>query len=307
MAFLLGVLASFFFSVTFVLNQSMASSGGDWLWTASLRFLFMMPFFLIIVIVKRNSQLRFVFHTIKENWKSWFLWSQVAFGLFYIPLCFASSLAPGWLIASTWQITIIAGSVLAPFLESNLSKRKQSRISKQDGFIFSVILLGIVIIELQHMALTNVTPLLVAFIAVLIAAVAYPLGNRKIMIVSHHTANLNTDERILAMLICSLPTWLICSSIGFFRSGMPETAQVASSLLVAFFSGVIATYLFFLSTQMVHTNIRKLATIEALQSLEVVFSVVLGMIVLHDTFPKLLTMVGLGLVVLGVCLKVMRS
>ena len=307
MAFLLGVLASFFFSVTFVLNQSMASSGGDWLWTASLRFLFMMPFFLIIVIVKRNSQLRFVFHTIKENWKSWFLWSQVAFGLFYIPLCFASSLAPGWLIASTWQITIIAGSVLAPFLESNLSKRKQSRISKQDGFIFSVILLGIVIIELQHMALANVTPLLVAFIAVLIAAVAYPLGNRKIMIVSHHTANLNTDERILAMLICSLPTWLICSSIGFFRSGMPETAQVASSLLVAFFSGVIATYLFFLSTQMVHTNIRKLATIEALQSLEVVFSVVLGMIVLHDTFPKLLTMVGLGLVVLGVCLKVMRS
>ena len=307
MAFLLGILASFFFSVTFVLNQSMASSGGDWLWTASLRFLFMMPFFLIIVIVKRNSQLRFVFHTIKENWKSWFLWSQVAFGLFYIPLCFASSLAPGWLIASTWQITIIAGSVLAPFLESNLSKRKQSRISKQDGFIFSVILLGIVIIELQHMALTNVTPLLVAFIAVLIAAVAYPLGNRKIMIVSHHTANLNTDERILAMLICSLPTWLICSSIGFFRSGMPETAQVASSLLVAFFSGVIATYLFFLSTQMVHTNIRKLATIEALQSLEVVFSVVLGMIVLHDTFPKLLTMVGLGLVVLGVCLKVMRS
>ena len=307
MAFLLGILASFFFSVTFVLNQSMASSGGDRLWTASLRFLFMMPFFLIIVIVKRNSQLRFVFHTIKENWKSWFLWSQVAFGLFYIPLCFASSLAPGWLIASTWQITIIAGSVLAPFLESNLSKRKQSRISKQDGFIFSVILLGIVIIELQHMALANVTPLLVAFIAVLIAAVAYPLGNRKIMIVSHHTANLNTDERILAMLICSLPTWLICSSIGFFRSGMLETAQVASSLLVAFFSGVIATYLFFLSTQMVHTNIRKLATIEALQSLEVVFSVVLGMIVLHDTFPKLLTMVGLGLVVLGVCLKVMRS
>lgn len=254
MAFLLGVLASFFFSVTFVLNQSMASSGGDWLWTASLRFLFMMPFFLIIVIVKRNSQLRFVFHTIKENWKSWFLWSQVAFGLFYIPLCFASSLAPGWLIASTWQITIIAGSVLAPFLEPNLSKRKQSRISKQDGFIFSVILLGIVIIELQHMALANVTPLLVAFIAVLIAAVAYPLGNRKIMIVNHHTANLNTDERILAMLICSLPTWLICSSIGFFRSGVPGTAQVASSFLVAFFSGVIATYLFFLSTQMVHTN-----------------------------------------------------
>ena len=57
----------------------------------------------------------------------------------------------------------------------------------------------------------------------------------------------------------------------------------------------------------VHTNIRKLATIEALQSLEVVFSVVLGVIVLHDMVPKLLTMVGLGLVVLGVCLKVMRS
>ena len=307
MAFLLSVLASFFFSVTFVLNQSMASSGGDWLWTASLRVLFRIPFLLIIVILKRNSQLRLVFRTIKENWKSWFLWSQVAFGLFYIPLCFASSLAPGWLIASTWQITIIAGSVLAPFLEPNLSKRKQSRISRQDGLIFSVILLGIVIIELQHMALANVTSLLVAFIAVLIAAFAYPLGNRKIMIVNHSTSHLNTDERILTMLVCSLPTWLVCSSIGLARSGVPDTAQVTSSFLVAFFSGVIATYLFFLSTQMVHTNIRKLATIEALQSLEVVFSVVLGMIVLQDAFPKFLTMVGLGLVVLGVCLKVMRS
>ncbi|EOH8748511.1 multidrug resistance efflux transporter family protein [Enterococcus faecalis] len=60
----------------------------------------------------------------KKNSKSWFLWSQVGFGLFYIPLCFASTIAPGWLIASTWQVTIIMGSVLAPFIEPNLSIEK---------------------------------------------------------------------------------------------------------------------------------------------------------------------------------------
>lgn len=305
MAFILSIFASFFFSITFVLNQLMSVEGGYWLWTASLRFLFMIPFFLVIVSLKKNSCLSSILIAIKKNSKSWFLWSQVGFGLFYIPLCFASTIAPGWLIASTWQVTIIMGSVLAPFIEPNLSIEKN--ITKNDWFLFGLILLGIAIIELQHLSFHNVESMIFAFFAVLVAAVAYPLGNRKIMIINHLTDKLNTDERILGMLLCSLPTWLICSLIGLVKSGLPSISQVHSSFLIALFSGVIATYLFFLATQYVHKNLKKLAAVEAIQSLEVIFSIILGITLLKDPFPNILTLFGLTLVIVGIVFKVLKS
>ena len=45
----IGVLSSVFFAVTFILNRSMELSGGSWLWSASLRYLFMVPFLIAIV------------------------------------------------------------------------------------------------------------------------------------------------------------------------------------------------------------------------------------------------------------------
>ena len=42
-AFGLGILGSFFFAFTFILNRSMNLGGGYWLWSASLRYLFMLP------------------------------------------------------------------------------------------------------------------------------------------------------------------------------------------------------------------------------------------------------------------------
>lgn len=37
-----GILAALFFSSTFVLNRAMSLEGGHWLWTASLRYLWML-------------------------------------------------------------------------------------------------------------------------------------------------------------------------------------------------------------------------------------------------------------------------
>ena len=42
-ALLYGLLASMFFALTFILNRSMNLGGGYWLWSASLRYLFMLP------------------------------------------------------------------------------------------------------------------------------------------------------------------------------------------------------------------------------------------------------------------------
>ncbi len=38
-AIVIGILASLFFAVTFILNRAMELSGGSWMWSSSLRFL----------------------------------------------------------------------------------------------------------------------------------------------------------------------------------------------------------------------------------------------------------------------------
>ncbi len=43
---LLGAMAALFFSSTFVLNRAMSLDGGHWVWSASLRYAFMLPILL---------------------------------------------------------------------------------------------------------------------------------------------------------------------------------------------------------------------------------------------------------------------
>ena len=54
-ALVYGVLASFFFAFTFVFNRSMNLSGGDWMWSAALRFLFMLP--MLALILRRGGRM----------------------------------------------------------------------------------------------------------------------------------------------------------------------------------------------------------------------------------------------------------
>ena len=51
-AIIIGIIAAFFFAFTFVLNQLMSDLGGDWMWSASLRYFFMVPFLLLLVLFK---------------------------------------------------------------------------------------------------------------------------------------------------------------------------------------------------------------------------------------------------------------
>jgi hypothetical protein len=109
----LGVCSALFFAVTFVLNRRMELAGGSWAWSASLRYLFTLPF--LLAIVAGRGRLKPLLVAMRERPGAWLLWGTVGFGLFYAPICFAAAYAPGWLTAGTWQITIISGSLLAPF------------------------------------------------------------------------------------------------------------------------------------------------------------------------------------------------
>lgn len=80
---LLGILASFFFAATFVLNRSMELAGGNWMWSASLRYLFMLPFLLVFVIAR--GKLKPLLQEMKLQPGKWFLWSLIGFDYFMHP------------------------------------------------------------------------------------------------------------------------------------------------------------------------------------------------------------------------------
>lgn len=63
-------------------------SGGSWIWSASLRYFFMLP--ILFIIVSTKGQLAEVLEDIIKKPMNWIIWSTIGFGLFYAPLCLAS-------------------------------------------------------------------------------------------------------------------------------------------------------------------------------------------------------------------------
>jgi hypothetical protein len=300
---IIGICASFFFAFTFVLNASMELTGGSWIWSASLRYIFMVPFLLCIVIIRKN--LRPLLKEMREKPGPWMVWSFVGFGLFYAPLCFAAAYSPGWLIAGTWQITIISGALLAPlFFETVQTKNGPLKVRGKipyRGLIMSMIIVfGIVLMQMEHAKELSFEILLLGAVPILLASFAYPLGNRKMMDICE--GRLDAYQRVLGMTLASLPVWFLLSLYGLFTVGLPSKGQSIQSLLVALFSGVIATVLFFRATDMVRGNMQKLAAVEATQSFEVVFAIIGELIILSIPLPSTFSWIGIFIVIIGMIL-----
>jgi drug/metabolite transporter (DMT)-like permease len=300
---LLGVLAAFFFAFTFLLNRMMDLEGGSWIWSASLRYFFMVPPLIVIVAFRRG--LGTLWQEMKKKPLEWLLWSTVGFGLFYGPLCFAASYGPGWLMAATWQITIISGSLLAPFFYETIQTARgpvqiRGHIPARGLAMSSLILLGVALTQFEHAARIPFTDVLLCVIPITIASFAYPLGNRKMMAIV--SDRLDAYQRVLGMTFASLPFWFMLSLYGAAVDGPPSFGQIVQTGWVALFSGVIATVMFFAATDMVKGDIQKLCAIEATQSSEVLFALLGEMIVLSAPLPSPISWVGICLVVAGMIL-----
>ena len=185
----IGILASLFFAVTFVLNRTMELSGGSWLWSASLRYFFMVPFLIAIVAYRKGLG-----QTKKEMITKpapFFIWSVVAFVLFYAPLTYAAAYSPGWLLAGTWQLTIVAGVLLAPLftiiVKTNAGKQKiRQKIPAISLCISLIILVGVVLIQIPHAQSVDIRTLWLGII---------PVSHRRICIPTRQPKNDGTTQR----------------------------------------------------------------------------------------------------------------
>lgn len=238
-------------------------------------------------------------HLMKKAPIQWLLWSFVGFVLFYAPLTFAAAYGPGWLVSGTWQFTIVAGVLLAPlfFIHTATGQKVRQQIPVTSLGISCIILVGIVLIQIPSISSVGSKDLLLGLIPVLIAAFAYPLGNRKMMDLCD--GRLDTFSRVLGMTIASMPAWIVMAIYALMTVGFPSMSQVINSFIVAISSGIVATVLFFIATDRVRSDQGKLAAVEATQSAEIIFVIIGEMILLNVALPSTMALIGLVVIILG--------
>jgi drug/metabolite transporter (DMT)-like permease len=295
-AMAIGLLAALLFSTTFVVNRNIHLGGGAWEWIASLRYLMILP--LLAAIVAARGGIAPVLAALRARPAAWVGWSTIGFGLFYAPMSFAVAAGPSWLLAGTWQLTILAGVVLAPLLYRD----HRAVIPRQAVAGALVVLSGVALMQAEHASAVGAHALLVGVLPVLVAACAYPAGNRRTMEIADGT--LDTWQRILAMTIASLPFWLVLATIGLARTGAPSADLLGQSVVVAVIGGVLATALFFAATARVRHDPTRLAAVEATQSGEVVFAATLELLLIGTAFPSPVAWAGMALIVGGIAVYV---
>ncbi|OMC78415.1 multidrug resistance efflux transporter family protein [Viridibacillus sp. FSL H8-0123] len=299
-AVVVGILSSLFFSATFIINRAMNLDGTSWAWTASLRFILAIPFLLLIVAFRKN--LGQLFREMRKNPFQWLLWGTLGGVGFYSLLSFAAVYGPSWLTSGTWQVTILAGALLSPLFFVTVpnvdgDKKVRQKIPFKSLRVSVIILIGVILMQVNQAGHISVQAFILGFIPVVIAAFLYPLGNRKMMEMCQ--GRIDTFQRTLGMAISSLPVAIIFGIYGTVTVGLPTGSQFGQALLLALSSGVIASLLFFLATDMAKNNMGLLAAVESTQAGAMIFTVIGEVILLNGSFPKGLSLFGMILVIVG--------
>ncbi len=296
----LGLLAAALFSTTFVVNRAISLAGGPWVWTAALRYLDMAVLLVGWTLLRRGSRgLGAVLRLFGRRFGRFLLAGGVGFGLFYLGICYAATHAPGWVVAATWQATILA----TPLVLRGFGARVPLR-----GVAFAgLILLGIVLLNARQFATAGMGALLAA-LPVLGAAFAYPFGNQLLNREAHGSHDPDGVLRdpaacVLLMTMGSLPVFAV--ALAAVRPAWPSMAQVASTGWVALVAGCLATTLF-LRARNRSTDPFRIAAVDATQAGEVAFALAGEVALLGAALPGAAGWLGLGAVTAGLAGFILR-
>ncbi len=293
----LSLLSALFFTLTYVLNRAAALDGGHWAWTAALRYLFVLP--LLLPLMPWQGGIAPVWKAMRAAPGAWLLCSGIGFFLFYVLLCYAAASGPSWLVAGTFQVTVLAGMLCAPLLYDD----ERARIPRAGFAVGALIVAGVLLMQLGHARGALDAQAWVALACVAACAFAYPLGNRGLLLhLEKRGIELNATQRVFGLTLASLPAWLLLSLWAWTQAGPPPPSQVGMAFGVALSAGVIATILFFQATGMVRHNATALGATEAMQAAEVLFAALLGALFLGEAWPSGQALLGALLVVVGISL-----
>ena len=323
-----GLIASAFFSTSFVLYQLMSVQGGHWFWSASFRCFFMWLLLSVFILLQNKlnpSKLIALCKLFASHWQFWCVTGGIGLGTYGL-LAFAADYAEGWVIAATYLFTVVASLVVLSFFGQSFQKKV---------IVYSVIVfIGVVLANvgegLRHSTSQGTdwhALLLFGALPAFIASFCFPLGNQLIWqagqpkgVATHHTdaiskaANNETSKllqkvpqvtspllsnplhKVWLMSLGSLPMWLV---LGFLvQPPAPSVSQMTISFLVALMAGVLGTTTF-LHARSLAKQPQQLAAVDATQGSEIIFALLGGMLLLHTPMPSGLSFVGIALVIIG--------
>ncbi|WP_419768968.1 multidrug resistance efflux transporter family protein [Arcobacter sp.] len=298
----LGIIAGAFFSTTFVLNELMSVSGGHWLWSASLRYFFMILFLVLVLLFQGGiRRLIDVCKLYISNYIFWTISGTIGFGFFYALICFSADFSPGWVIAATWQFTVVATLFVLMFFGK--------KFPKKIWFFSALVFMGVCLVNLSHMESFDLNALLLGGFPILIASFCYPIGNqlvweakngnhKNVPQIKSKLLN-NAFNKVFLLSVGSLPLWFVLVAI--IQPATPSDSQIFNTALVALFSGVLATSIF-LYTRNIAKDSNEIAAVDATQASEVVFALIGGIIFLGSGSLNLTSIVGLSFIMVGLFL-----
>lgn len=294
----MGLLAALFFSTTFLVNRALSLEGGHWFWSAALRYLYMILLLSVgIVLVQGRARLYALLGAFCRDVLFWILAGSLGFGGFYALLCFAADSAPGWVVATTWQLTIIASLLVLALFGRRLSWRTWG--------LCLLLVVGVTLVNLSYFDVGHLNGLALSMACIVLAAFCYPLGNQLVWEAQQGARCLprldpqltgNAFAKVLLLSLGSLPFWFVL--FVSLEVGAPSSGQWLSVAWVALSSGVIATSLFLAARQRADTP-AKLAAVDASQSGEVVFALGGELLFLGVALPSGLGLCGLLLTLVG--------
>lgn len=298
---IVGLIAAIFYSATFLLNRSISLDGGHWYWSATLRFFYTLSFLSFgFILFKGFSYYKEIIKEYINHFKFWTVAGSIGFGVFYTFICYAAEFSPAWVIATTWQITIIASLFVLSFFGQ--------KIKKSIWFFTIVIFIGITLVNLSHIDFDNLEALFLGFLPILVAAFAFPIGNQLVYMEKIKRGkdkgekNLlnNTFVKVFLLTLGSAPLWIILS---FTPTSTPTLSQHIDVAMISFLSGIIASSIFLYARSKANTP-AKLMAVDATQSGDVIFTLIAEMLFLGALFPNMIGVLGILITFLGLIILV---
>lgn len=332
-----GLIASAFFSTSFVLYQLMSVQGGHWFWSASFRCFFMWLLLSVFILLQNKlnpSKLIALCKLFASHWQFCCVTGGIGLGTYGL-LAFAADYAEGWVIAATYLFTVVASLVVLSFFGQSFQKKV---------IVYSVIVfIGVVLANvgegLRHSTSQGTdwhALLLFGALPAFIASFCFPLGNQliwqaaqpkggtthptyAISKAANNEARKVTSELATSKLLQKVPqvtspllsnplhkVWLM--SLGslpmwlvlgvMVQPPAPSVSQITISFLVALMAGVLGTTTF-LHARSLAKQPQQLAAVDATQGSEIIFALLGGMLLLHTPMPSGLSFVGIALVIIG--------
>ena len=291
----IALLSALFFTMTYVLNRASANGGGHWAWTAALRYLLTLP--LLLPLMPWQGGIAPVWRAMRSHPGAWLACSGIGFVAFYLLLAYAAASGPAWLIAGSFQFTVVAGMLCAPLLYRD-ARRKVPLAAFGVGVL---ILAGVALLQIGHAHGRLDRSAWIALACVLGSAVLYPLGNRMLLLhLERSGEHLNATQRVFGMTLASQPAWWLVAAFAWQQAGPPSISQTWLAAGVALSAGIVATILFFQATGMVRHQPAALGAAEAMQAAELLFAMALGALFLGEAWPRGIAIWGACLVVAGI-------